>query len=255
MQRKCAAVLASALLECSRPVCLGGPFGGAGETLGDCRITGVSASASLDDQGNQISEYQYQFFADSGCGDARVLSSYNLGTRVAEEKMRRADMNEVSSWICPSDPWLAEVPVCQRIDLKFSGTIDATAEDLANYQTATEPLSAIPLTAVDRNALRGQLGNAVKNLPRPADSDIVDYGGCACDTPPAPVFATGPVSRRTRMARMWKRFSICCVRAARISRSTENSATRRMRLSARFRVRMGSRSTARLAQQPGKRSG
>jgi hypothetical protein len=165
---------------------------------GDCGITQVGAEARRDANNNQVDVFDYRLIGGM-CGDVHVNASYNVGTKEAQEKLERAGMTATSSWSCSSDPWTNQVVTCSRIDMRFSGTINASQDDIEKFETATLPLSVIPLAPIGSDTLRGQLGNALKNLPDPVavgGFDGVVERCLACDfgLPPAPAAPAPPAN-------------------------------------------------------------
>lgn len=142
-----------------------------------CRITDIGADARRDENGNQVSIYAFRFF--DRCQQAQVNASYNMGTQEAQEKLERPGMRATASWKCDSDPWISQGVDCTRISMNFAGTVQPSALDLANLDKATSPISSYPLVQIDRDTLKGQLGNASRRLEAPA-------------TKPAPAPAPAP---------------------------------------------------------------
>jgi hypothetical protein len=129
-----------------------------------CRTTAVGADARRDAEGHEVHVYDYRFVPDSRCGDTHVNASYNVFTREAQEKLQRPGATATGVWLCPSDPW-SGVSECAKVDVQFSGNVQPTQQDLDNFERAGIPISIYPLIQIDKDTLRGQLGNALKQLP------------------------------------------------------------------------------------------
>jgi hypothetical protein len=151
-----------------------------------CDITQVGASASNSGNGHG---YDYILTGDSCqyAAGAHVIAGYDVNTKEAKEK---ADYNGAllsAVWTCSSDPWIfpsGQTPQCVRISSNVSG--DTAQINMSDYINATVPVSAGVLTDISRQALNGQLQNAIKAAARPP----------ATSTTPNPVPTPTPTNQR-----------------------------------------------------------
>ncbi len=191
-----------------------------------CDITQVGASASSSGSGHR---YDYVLTGD-GCQyatGAHVLAAYDVNTKEAQEKADYKGARLSASWTCSSDPWifpLGQAPQCVRIASNVSGDTSQISE--SDYLNAAVPVSAGVLTDGARQALNGQLQNAIKAAAQPSTTGTTSTpvpsstptnqrcSGSACQILPetqptsaslsAPMDLTGTLTAtRTRIVLAW----------------------------------------------------
>jgi len=183
-----------------------GDFGN-GDIDENCRITDIAATVRKDESGNQINAYSFRYLPGSElCSGASASGSWNVVTLEAQERVDRANQRLISRWTCATDPWTDQAAQCTRLDISSAGSSPISTEQFHEYSGAFRPVTTIALTAIERDTLRGQLGNALKQAAAQEQAaaarasatgpdGLLDYGGCACgesNTAPAPKPSAAP---------------------------------------------------------------
>lgn len=132
-----------------------------------CPITAVGASARRDEQRMLVHEFDYRL--TEFCGDVHVVGSFSEQTgEVSERLTGGVDREARALWRCTGDPWVYTIgvrPSCTRLSVTLTGSHTGYEADVISQ--ATYPLSAGSLSTVSRQALNGQLQNAIRQLPPP----------------------------------------------------------------------------------------
>jgi hypothetical protein len=170
-----------------------------------CPITKVGASVTQDKKDGRIDKFDYHLA--NPCGDVHVTGSYSYKTGETSERLEGNGRTIKGAWTCSNDPWIypaGQPPTCSRITIELVG--DPTGWDAAAASQAPLPLSAGLISEISRQALNGQLQNAL-NQPvtvgepstttvKPGRSGAVQAiesqspaSGSAQPTPPPPTSA------------------------------------------------------------------